>query len=99
MKVDVMYVCGSMCIETFKRRITRAAYKVLWVISNIMLFKSSYATKKLKNKTTLCLNNIVCITVWSLVIHSNCFVVYYQLMLNIYVRSSITDVCFMFSSV
>ena len=39
-------------------------------------------TKKLNNKTILGLNNIVCIAMWSLVLYSNCFVIYYRLMLR-----------------
>ena len=47
------------------------------VISNIMLFKTVIVTtKKLKNKAILSLNNIVCVAKWSLVMYSNCLVIY-----------------------
>ena len=55
-------VCGHTHIEVFKRRAAWATDKWLWVFSNIMLFKTViHTTKKLKNKTFLSLNNIVCV--------------------------------------
>ena len=52
--------------------------KWLQVISNnYNVIQNSDTTKKLKNKAVLCLNNIVCIAMWSLVTYSNCLVMYY----------------------
>ena len=50
-----------MHIKMFEEELTTD--KRLWVISNI----NTYATKKLKNKASSSLNNVVCITMWSLV--------------------------------
>ena len=71
-----MGVWISRCV---KGRLTWATDKWLWVNSIGMLFKTDiYATKDLKNKAILCLNNIVCAAMWSLVADSNYFIIYYM---------------------
>ena len=63
----------SRCV---KEELAWATDKWLRVISIGMLFKTViYATKELNNKAVLCLNNIVCAAIWSLVTHSNCFII------------------------
>ena len=39
---------GRTHIEPFKKELSLAADKWLWVISTIMLFKNSYSTKEMK---------------------------------------------------
>ena len=48
-----------------------------------------------KNKAVISLNNIVCVAMWYLVMYSNCFITYYQLMLHGYT----IKICFVFSTV
>ena len=79
-------ICRHMHIERcLKQELTWATDKRLQVISNM----------KLKSKAVLCLNNIVSVATWFLVMYSNCFKTYYRLMLH----GSTIKVCFMFSSV
>ena len=66
MGVACMDVCTS---RNLKEELAWATDKQLQVISNIMLF-NSYTTKKLKNIAILCLNDIVCIGMWSFLIVS-----------------------------
>ena len=42
-----------MRIEEFKEELAWVVGKWLWVVSNIMLFKTSYSIKKLKNEAVL----------------------------------------------
>ena len=59
---------GHTCNEIIKRKLAWAIIdERLWVISNIMLFKT---VMPLKNKAILSLDNIVCIAMWSLVMYS-----------------------------
>ena len=63
-------ICGRTCIKTFKRR---AGF-------GLLVIQNSYATKKLKNKAVSSFNNVVSVSMWSLVPYSNCFIIYYRLM-------------------
>ena len=83
-----MYV-GIHESRPYKGELAWATDKWLRVIKTVIPL-----IKKLKNKAILSLNNIVSVAMWSLVLYSNCFVIYYQLML----RGSTIRVCFMFSS-
>ena len=52
--------CGTTHVEAFKRKLALATYKQLWVIrviSNIMLFKTVYASKELINRAILSYQN------------------------------------------
>ena len=73
--VEYMGICVLRCL---KGELAWATHKRLQIISNIMC----YATMKLKNRAVSSLNNIVCVPVQSLVTYSNCFVIFYRLMLH-----------------
>ena len=68
-----MACVGVHVSRRLKEKLAWATDKRLQVISNIMF---SLTTKKLKNKVVLSIFNIVCIGMWSLVMYSNCSVVY-----------------------
>ena len=72
-----MACVGVHVLRRLKEGLALATDKRLRVISNIMLFKTVIPlAKKLKNKAVLNINNIVCIAMWSLVMYSNCLVIY-----------------------
>ena len=73
-----MIYIGIRISRCVKEELAWVTDKWLHVISIGMLFKTViYATKELKSKAILCLNNIVCAAMWLLVTDSNCFIIYY----------------------
>ena len=78
-----------------KEKRAEATYKWLRVISDETLFKTvSYVSKELNNRAVLTFQNIVYVTVWSLVMYSNCLVgmkQYYNISIycNIYYSNTI----------
>ena len=81
---------GRCVLRCLKQELAWGTDKWLQVIKNKMLLKYCYTTKKVKKKAILSSNNIVCTAMWSLVMYSNCLVIYYQLMLH----GSTIKVCF-----
>ena len=62
-----------MCIEAFKRRGSFGYRQMALGYQPRDIILNSYTTEELKNKAVVSLNNIVCITLWSLVMHSDYF--------------------------
>ena len=71
-----MACVGVHISRRLKKELVWAADRQLQVISNKMLFKTVVPLRNLKNKAVLNINNIVCVAMWSLVIYSNCLVIY-----------------------
>ena len=79
MLVCVMYM-GISVSRCLKEELAWVTDKHPQIIRNIMSFK----TKELKNEDIFCFNSVVWIAMWSLVMYSNCVIVYYRLMLHGY---------------
>ena len=72
MNVGVAYF-GVCVLRLLKEEVSWAIDKWLWVICNLCCLKQLYHYKELKNKTVDNFENIVCVSVWFLLTHSDDF--------------------------
>ena len=71
-----MACVGIHVSRLLKEELACATDKRHQVISNIMLFKTVIPLRNQRIKSFLSLNNTLCVAKWSLVMYSNCLVIY-----------------------